>query len=450
MRRATPRRRGLRRAIERSHPPAVLAALYALFIALGACALKLPFATHVPITWSDAVFTATSAVTVTGLGVFDTGVVLTQFGETVLLILIQLGGLGLMTFAVLILSSLGMRVGLTSRTYLREDLNQTSLERLVELTGTILRFVVVCEAGGTAMLATVFVPEFGLAKGLWESLFHAVSAFNNAGFSTFSTGLIPYATEPVINAAIPALFIIGGIGYGVLADLGSGRSWTQFSLTTKLMLSGTAVLIVWSVAMFAILEWRNPLTLGQFVSPWDRLMVSWFQGVTTRTAGFNTLDMAHLEDSTALMFISLMLIGGGPGSTAGGIKVTTAIVMILATVAFFRRQSELTAFGRSIGLEQVLKVMALTAISLVAVFAALFLLSLTHQGEFLDLFFEVASAFGTVGLSRGATPELDGFGRAVIIVLMFLGRVGPLTLGFFLATRIRPRVRYPEGQVFLG
>jgi trk system potassium uptake protein len=210
------------------------------------------------------------------------------------------------------------------------------------------------------------------------------------------------------------------------------------------------VLIVWSVVMFAALEWRNPLTLGQFVSVWDRLMVSWFQGVTTRTAGFNTLDMAHLEDSTALMFISLMLIGGGPGSTAGGIKVTTAIVMVLATVAFFRRQSELTAFGRSIGLDQVLKVMALTAISLMAVFAALFLLSLTHQGDFLDLFFEVASAFGTVGLSRGATGQLDDFGRAVIVVLMFLGRVGPLTLGFFLATRVRPRVRYPEGQVFLG
>lgn len=440
----------VRQRIARVPPPAVLAVLYAVLIALGTIALKLPVALNQPITWSDAVFTAASAVTVTGLGVIDTGLVFTNFGEAVLMLLIQLGGLGLMTFAVLILSALGLRFGIRGQVYLREDLNQTSVSEVLRLVRVIFRVAIAFELAGAALLAVTFVPEFGLRRGLWDALLHAISAFNNAGFSTFPTGLIGYATDPVVNCVIPLLFITGGLGYGVLSDLFRLRAWRRYSLNTKLMLVGTAVLIVSSVALFAGLEWSNPRTLGQFVDPLDKLIVSWFQGVTTRTAGFNTIDPAGLEDSTSLMFISLMLIGGGPGSTAGGIKVTTVLVMLLATVAFFRRQTQLAAFGRSIELDQVLKVMALTAISLVVVFVSIFLLTLTHQGDFLSIAFEVASAFGTVGLSHGMTRELDPLGRAVIIAVMFLGRVGPLTLGFFLATQVRPRVRYPEGQVFLG
>ena len=181
-----------------------------------------------------------------------------------------------------------------------------------------------------------------------------------------------------------------------------------------------------------------------------QVLVSFFQSVSPRTAGFNTVDMAALHDSTAMMFISLMLIGGGPASTAGGIKVTTFVVMILATMAFFRRQTQLHAFGRSIEFDQILKVTALIAISVILIFAAIFLMAATHDGHFLDICFEVASAFGTVGLSRGYTDDLSGFGRLIIIVVMFLGRVGPLTLGFFLATRSVPRVRYPRGTIYLG
>ncbi|HBT00783.1 MAG TPA: Ktr system potassium transporter B, partial [Citreicella sp.] len=242
----------------------------------------------------------------------------------------------------------------------------------------------------------------------------------------------------------------GGIGYVVLQDIARQRSHHSWSLHTKIMLLGTAILIPWSVGSFALLEWTNPGTLGIFDSAGEKLMVSWFQGVTTRTAGFNTTDIGALHDSTVMLFISLMLIGGGPTSTAGGIKVTTFVVMILATIAFFRRQTQLHAFGRSIGLEQVLKVMALTSISVLVVFVGVFLLTASHDGHFVDVAFEVASAFGTVGLSRGYTTELTEFGRAMIIAIMFLGRVGPLTLGFFLATRTTPRVRYPEGQIHLG
>lgn len=438
------------RKFGRLPPPFILAVLYGVLIVLGAGLLMLPFAHAVPITWSDAIFTSASAVTVTGLVVLDTGADLTFFGQFVVAFLIQMGGLGLMTFAVLILGALGLPVGITGKIYLREDLNQSSVSQLSQLVLTILKVVVFCEVVGALLLCVVFVPEYGFWPGVWQAVFHSISAFNNAGFATFPDGLVSYATDPVVNIVIPMLFIVGGIGYVVLHDIFAQKSWRAWSLHTKIMLLGTAVLIPWSVGMFAFLEWTNPGTLGQHDSALARLTVSWFQGVTTRTAGFNTTDIGALHDSTSMMFISLMVIGGGPASTAGGIKVTTFVVMIIATVAFFRRQEQLHAFGRSIALDQVLKVMALTAISLILVFVGIFLLTASHDGHFLDISFEVASAFGTVGLSRGYTGELSEFGRAVIIAIMFLGRVGPLTLGFFLATRVTPRVRYPEGKIYLG
>ncbi len=443
-------RRAARRRFARVPPPLVLAGLYLLVVLVGAGLLKLPASLNAPITWSDAIFTSASAVTVTGLIVVDTATVFTPVGQAAIALLIQLGGLGLMVFAVMILGALGLPVGLSAQTYLRDDLNQTSIADLMALTRTILRVVALCEVAGAAVLFFAFAPEHGFAAGLGHAAFHSISAFNNAGFSTFTPGLVPYALDPIVNISIPALFITGGIGYVVIADLWRERRWRRLSMHTKLMLVGTAALIVFSVAMFAVLEWSNPKTLGQFQTWPAKMTVSWLQGVTTRTAGFNTTDIAGLEDSTSLMFISLMLIGGGPASTAGGIKVTTFAVMLLATFAFFRRRKELHAFGRSIPISEVMKVMALVSISLFVVFLGVFALTLSHRSDFLEIAFEVASAFGTVGLSHGATPELDGFGRAVIIVIMFLGRVGPLTLGFFLATQSAPRVRYPEGRVWLG
>ncbi|WP_252943044.1 TrkH family potassium uptake protein [Oceanicola sp. 502str15] len=449
-RRVRKRAKGLLKSLTGVPAPLILACGYALFVAFGAVLFRLPFTSHEPIGWSDAIFTATSAVTVTGLSVFDVGSVLTFWGELVLVLLIQVGGLGLMVFAVLVLSLLGLPVGLTSSTYLQEDLGQSSVARLKHLLATILKVVLACEVAGALFLALTFVPHEGVWAGLWTSVFHSVSAFNNAGFSTYAEGLVPFATDPVINIVIPALFITGGIGYVVLDDLFRRAGWRHYTLHTKIMLLGTAILIPWAMLTFAVLEWNNPATLGALESTTARLAVSWFQAVTPRTAGFNTTDIAGMHDSTALMFISLMLIGGGPTSTAGGIKVTTFVVMLLATVAFFRRQSQLSAFGRSIGLEQVLKVMALTAISVILVFVAVFLVVASHDGHFLDIAFEVVSCFATVGLSRGYTPELTEFGRGVFEVVMFLGRVGPLTLGYFLATRSVPRVRYPEGQIHLG
>jgi trk system potassium uptake protein TrkH len=443
-------RRRMARRLLHVPPPLSLAALYLGFTVLGAACFKLPGATLAPITWSDAFFTATSAVTVTGLAVIDPVGGYTVFGEAVLMVLIQLGGLGLMTFAVLVLAALRVPVGLTGQIYLREELNQSSLHRLMRLVKRIFQVVLICELVGAALLALSFVPMLGLGRGLWVALFHSVSAFNNAGFSTFSSGLVPFAADPLVNVVIPLLFIVGGIGYVVIDDVARLRRWSRFSLHTKIMLTGSAALILWGWGAFAALEWHNPATLAQFDSSWVRIMVAWFQGVTPRTAGFNTVDVAGMHDSTSLMVISLMLIGGGPTSTAGGIKVTTFVVMCLATVAFFQRRTQLNAFGRSISLTEVLKVMALTAISVVLVFIGVFILSATQEGHFLDVCFEVASAFGTVGLSRGFTGELTEPGRVVIMAIMFIGRVGPLTLGYFLATRSVPRVRFPEGRIHLG
>ncbi|WP_424929423.1 TrkH family potassium uptake protein [Amaricoccus tamworthensis] len=435
---------------KRFSPPAVLATIYAVFIIVGAVALRLPFSNTGDVTFSDAVFTAASAVTVTGLIVVDTGSDYTLIGQVIIALLIQIGGLGLMTFAALLLTMLGLTIGMPQRLVLRDELGQTGVSDLLALVRVVVLVAFVAEAIATGLLMFVFVPEFGWTHGFWQALFHAISAFNNAGFSLFSDSLSGYVADPVVNITITVLFILSGLGFVVLADINTQRGWRKLTLHSKLMLSGTLALILFAWIMFALLEWSNPATLGGLESSGARILASWFQAVTPRTAGFNTLDYAQMENSTTVMTLMLMLIGGGPSSTAGGIKVTTLIVLALATVAFIRRQERFHIFGRSLGISEVMKVLALTALSIFLVAIGLFLTSITYDGDFLDLLFEVCSAFGTVGLSRGATGELDEFGRAMIVLIMFAGRLGPLTIAFFLATQSKPKVGYPEGKVFLG
>ena len=434
----------------RMPPPAALALMYFVSIIVGAFLLWLPVSTTHPISLFTALFISTSSVTVTGLSTVDIGTTFTWFGEAVMMVLIQLGGLGLMTFAVMVLSALGIPVGMPQRLILREDLNQTALNNLTVLVRIILSVAILCEVVGLIALSFVFVPQFGWAQGVWYAAFHAVSAFNNAGFALFAGNLMPYVDSPIVNIVIPALCILGGLGFIVVGDIYQKRNWSRLTLHSKLMLVGTAALICWAFVTFALLEWSNPGTLGGLPTVQAKLWASWFQAVTPRTAGFNTINTAAMHDSTTLMTMTLMLVGGGSTSTAGGIKVTTLIVLIMATVAFFRRTQSLHIFGRSLKTEEVMKVMALTTVSMLLVFSGLFLISISHDGEFMDLLFEVTSAFGTVGLSRGATTELDVYGRSLIMLMMFIGRVGPLTIGFFLATRSVPRVKYPSGQVYLG
>lgn len=410
----------------------------------------LPVASTDGITWSDAFFTATSAVTVTGLVVVDTGTAFTTFGQGVLMLLIQLGGMGLMTFAVLVLSSLGMQIGLAQRQFLREEMGLASLGGVLDIVWVVFRVVLVCELIGMAIMAFVFVPDFGWREGLWQAAFHSISAFNNAGFSLFSNSLMEYVDRPLIIFTISIQFIVAGLGFAVLSDILVYGKWQKFSLHTRLMLVGTLTLILISCLGYGILEWNNPETLAGLASSGDKFNAIWFEAVTPRTAGFNSMNTAAMQDSTTLMTMVLMVIGGGSTSTAGGIKVTTAVVLLLATIAFFRNSGRMKAFGYSVGLQQGLKVMALLTISLFVILAGLFLIVATHDMDFLIAAFEVTSAFGTVGLSQGATSELNDFGRAIICLIMFLGRLGPLTLGFFLASKTTPRIQYPEGTIYLG
>jgi len=432
----------------RMPPPALLSLYYLAFIVLGGILLWLPISHHGDIGLGEALFTSTSAVTVTGLVLADTGAAFTGFGQAVIAGLIQLGGLGLMTFAVLLLGALGIPIGMPQRLILREDLNQTSLSNLSYIARMILIIAVACEAVGAALLALVFVPEFGWA-GLWEAIFHSISAFNNAGFALHPDSLSKWVGNPIINLVIPALFILGGLGFIVVGDVYRARDWRKLTLHSKLMLVGTTLLITWGSVMFGLLEWGNPETLGS-LNVVEKFWASWFQGTTPRTAGFNTINTSGMHDSTSLLTMTLMLVGGGSTSTAGGIKVTTLFVLLLATIAFFRRQTTLHAFGRSLGLDEVMKVLALTTISMLLVLTGVFVMTINHDGQFTDIAFEVTSAFGTVGLSRGITAELDGIGRFIIMMIMFVGRVGPLAIGFFLATRSVPKVKYPAGQIYLG
>lgn len=434
----------------RLSPPAVLVLMYLGVILIGSVLLWLPLSQTGGVSFGDALFTATSAVTVTGLVVVQTGADFTVLGQGIIAALIQFGGLGLMVFAVLILSAFDIPLGMPHKVMLREDLNQATVSNLGRLVRVIALVALACEAVGAVILSFVFVPEFGWQHGIWSAVFHSISAFNNAGFSLYADSLTNWVGNPAINLVISIMFILGGLGFIVVGDIYQKRRWKTLTLHSKLMIAGTCALVVLGAVVFGALEWRNPATLGGLDSTAARLWAAWFQGVTPRTAGFNTVDTGGMGDAATLWTMALMVVGGGSTSTAGGIKVTSLIVMILATAAFFRRQSTLTVFGRSLGLEEVLKVMALATISVALMFSAVFIMSLTQEGPFLETSFEVVSAFGTVGLSMGQTSELDPLGRAVIMLVMFLGRVGPLSLGFFLAAQSTARIQYPAAKVFLG
>ncbi|MEO6866888.1 MAG: potassium transporter TrkG, partial [Gaiellales bacterium] len=328
-------------------PPQILALGYLSVITAGAGLLRLPAASDGSVSWLDAFFTATSATTVTGLYVVDTGSTFTRFGEIVLMLLMQIGGLGLMTFAVLGAIMLGRRLGLRQRLLFGEAMIATPLGGVVTLAKTLAIFAVAVELLGMLVLATVWVPELGLGEGLYTSAFHAVSAFNNAGFSLFTDNLAGYVGSPVVNIAITALLITGGIGFTVIEDLRHSRRWRELALHTKLMLTGTLAINVLAFGVILLFEYGNAATLGNL--GWgEKLWASWFQGVAPRTAGFNTIDTGAMTETSLLFTMLLMFIGAGSASTGSGIKLTTFIVILLAVITFVRGRAEPTAFGRQI------------------------------------------------------------------------------------------------------
>lgn len=329
-------------------------------------------------------------------------------------------------------------------------MNQREHGSLRQLLKWMFGFTIAMEAAGTLLLALRWVPELGWQQGLFYSFFHAVSAFNNAGIGLRSDSLIGYVADPLVNTVISVLFITGGIGFVVIADLMSKRRFRDYALHTKVMLIGTLVINAVAMLLILALEHGNPATLGKLPLLSERLWAAWFQAVAPRSAGFNTVDVGSLLPATSFLIMGLMFIGGGSGSTASGIKLSTFIVMLVATRAFLREEDRPVLFGRSIDPPTITRALSILIISLLCVITGVFLLVAIERGGFLDLAFEAVSAFGTVGLSRGITAELSLPGQAVIMLLMLIGRVGPLTLAFTMARRQRTAIQYPAGKITIG
>ncbi|WP_342527743.1 TrkH family potassium uptake protein [Chryseomicrobium sp. FSL W7-1435] len=430
-------------------PAAIIALSFLITILIGTILLSLPIAHTGDLGIIDALFFATSATTVTGLGVADTAATFTTFGEVVLMFLMQFGGIGLMTFSVAILIVLKKKISLKQRIFLRDSYNQSSVGGMVRLTKAIFVFVISVQLAAFLLLTLHWSQRFPLGEASYLAVFHVISAFNNAGFSLFSDNLIGFQQDPFTLFLISSLFIIGGIGFIVVLEIVQKKQFRQWSLHTKLMISGTLVINTGAMVLFYLLEFKNPQTLGS-LAPLHQWSNAYFAAVTPRTAGFNTLDYATITDSSLMLTLLLMFIGGGTASTASGIKLTTFIVLILATLAFFRNDEEPFIFGRTIKREVVMRSFAITVISLFTVGLLFFLLTIVEKSAFDPLLFEVVSAFGTVGLSMGITADLSDAGKILISLAMFIGRIGPLTLFYLLARPKDRHYRYAYDQVYTG
>ncbi|WP_231687975.1 TrkH family potassium uptake protein [Bacillus sp. FJAT-27251] len=436
------------------HPAHLLAWSFLFLILTGTLLLMVPAATtdRHHLSFIDALFEATSAVCVTGLAVVDTGTTFTLFGEIVLLVLIQLGGWGFMTSGIMMFILLGKKIGLKQRLLLQESLNAFSIQGVILLARKVLAITVIVEAIGAFFLAIRWAQEMTVGKAVYYGIFHSVSAFNNAGFGLEPDSLSKWAGDPAVNLTITGLFILGGIGFFVVADVLNKRNLRRVSLHTKIVLLFTLGLNIISTLVILTLEYHNPGTLGTMEQA-NKWWAAYFQGVVTRTAGFNTVNIGELTLSSQVFMMGLMLIGAAPGSTGGGIKVTTFALMLFALWAVVANRQEIHVFKRRIPNQLVFRALSISVLSILINFIFLFLLTISEPGVDLMLIaFETVSAFGTVGMSAGLTPDLSSHGKILITVLMFIGRVGPLTLAFALANRTKQdaKIGYPDEKILLG
>ncbi|MFB6468591.1 TrkH family potassium uptake protein [Cytobacillus sp. Hz8] len=441
-------KRNLNRPIK-FNPPQVLALIFILLVVLGGLLLKLPIAAEKPVSWIDAFFIAASAATVTGLTSVDPGSTFTTFGEVVIMLLIQVGGLGIMTFAILVMVMLRKKIGFRQRLIMQEALNQPSIGGIIRLVRIVMLFSFSIEAFSVFALSLRWAPEYGWGKGIYYALFHTIAAFNNAGFALWPDNLSSFEVDPVVNLMIAFLIIVGGLGFTVMADLFIKNQFHKLTLHTKVMVFGTIIINVIAFLFILATEYDNPKTLGG-LSGAGKLWGAFFQAITTRTAGFNTIDITGLEPSTSLFMMFLMFVGAGSTSTGGGIKLTTFVVIILAVTAFLKGKSETNLFKRRIQNEVILRSVAIAVLSFLFVFLMCLILSITEKGSMLQIMFEVVSAFGTVGLTLGLTSSLSIFGKCVIILVMLFGKLGPLTIAFSLTRKEKTKIRYPNGDIYTG
>lgn len=437
------------------NPPQLIILVFFSLIWVGALLLILPFSTinGQSISFLNALFTATSAICANGLIVVDTGSTFSLTGQVIIMILFQIGGLGFMTFGVVVAIILGKRIGLKQRLILQQSTNASSAGGLVKLSLYMVGIAMTFEVLGALILAWRWEAEMGWGQASYYGLFHSISAFNNAGFALWPDSLSALVGDPVINLTVLFLFIIGGLGYMVIVDLIRKRSWRKLSLHSKVVLVASAILTAGGFLTIFLLEMWNPETFGQ-LSGSERLYAALFQGATPRSAGFNTIDMSSMLAASQFFIIILMFIGAASGSTGGGIKVNTLFVLILATINTFRGGGQVHAFRRKITQETILRALAVVMSSLAAVLVIALLLTISEgilENRFLETLFEATSAFSTTGLSMGLTSELSSAGKIIVSIAMFAGRLGPLTLAYALSQRKRKsRIGYPEDHILIG
>jgi trk system potassium uptake protein len=438
-------------------PPQILVLGFLSVILIGAILLMLPISHTKGCTFIDALFTSTSAVCVTGLIVKDTPNDFTLFGQIVIMLLIQIGGLGYMTSATIIFLILGKKIGINERLVIKEGLNVENLEGIVRFTKKVVFFTMIFELAGTFVLTARFLMDHSFKDALLYALFHSVSAFNNAGFSLFSDNLSRYRGDIIVNLTITTLIITGGIGFMVVKDIYKyeRKEVPRLSPHTKIVLSTTALLILVGAVSIYLLEATNPKTfIGMTLQ--EKLLVSYFSSVTPRTAGFNTVDYSQFRTETLFLTIVLMFIGASPGSTGGGVKTSTFAIIIASLYATVRGLRDVVLFKRRVPSDTVSKSFLL--VTLAAIFCTLsthFIIT-TQSTQYLSGMFEVTSAFGTVGLSvgdggvRSLSALFNPIGKLAISFTMFVGRLGPLTLAIAITRKVRERFRYPEGSVIIG
>ncbi|KEF40229.1 potassium uptake protein, TrkH family [Schinkia azotoformans MEV2011] len=445
----------MRKIKDNLDPPKILVLGFAIIILIGATLLTLPIATEdgQGLSFLNALFTATSATCVTGLIVVDTGDTFSMFGELVILSLIQVGGLGFMTFATLLFILLGKKISFKERLLLKEAFNNITFAGMVRLVKRILIFTAIIEFVGGSILAIRFSFDMPAAKAIYYGFFHSISNFNNAGFDLMGEfrSLTPYVDDPTVVLTVCSLITLGGLGFVVLNELFEYRQTRQLSVHTKAVLTTTLILTIGATVLIFLFEYGNNKTIGP-LSVAGKSLGALFHAVTPRTAGANTLPMADLTHSTLFLTIILMYIGAGSGSTAGGIKITTFAVLMATVWSQFKGKEDVVLFKRRIVMETILKAFTVATSGALIVMIVTILLSITEKGHvFLMYLFEAASAFGTVGLSMGLTPELSPIGRLLIILTMFTGRLGPLTLAYAITKRQKQEAyHHPKGNIMIG
>ena len=435
---------------------------FLLVILVGSVLLSLPISSvdGKSVSYTDALFTATTATCVTGLVTLPTVTTWSAFGQIVILCLIQLGGLGIITVMSGFMIALHKKIGISDRLLLQDTFNLNTLSGLVRFVKKVIAGTFMVEGIGALLYMTVFIPEYG-AKGIWISVFNSVSAFCNAGIDIISeNSLCEYATNPVINVVTSFLIVTGGIGYVVWWDLirvaklyktHKLKCFKLMTLHSKIAIFMTVMLIIFGAVLFFIFEYNNPLTMGNH-NLFDKIQLSLFQSVTTRTAGFATIPQENFTNASAVISLLLMFIGGSPVGTAGGIKTVTIAVLAITAYSMVKDKNEITVFNRAISQKAVKKAIAVVGTSFVIMFVSTVLLSLVTDAEGIDILYETVSATATVGLTRNLTSALNGWGKIIIIVTMYLGRVGPISLALALNTKKDKQniVKIPFEEISVG